>query len=62
MMSKLEFSFNKEQYNDFAFYYDKNTLDSEESWLGIDLFNNDPQRSWWTLDENPYKIKIAKNN
>ena len=43
-------------FNYYDFYYHKNTLSSEESWLGIDLFNNDIDKSWWSLDDDPWFI------
>ena len=31
--------------------YGKNTLESDEAWLGVDLFNSNPYWSWWDLEE-----------
>ena len=41
--------------NFFFYAYNKITVSSEESWLGIDLFGNDPFRTWWVLEDTAYR-------
>ena len=52
VMSKTEILLDS-SFNEFTYLYNKNSLFSEESWLGIDLFGNNPEKSWWSLADNP---------
>ena len=54
-----------------VYEYTKHTLESEESWLGVNLFSLNQEWSWWSLEEisNPFvtddvevfKIRIVMN-
>ena len=44
-------------FNEFTYRYNLQTISSEESWLGIDLFGNDPSGSWWTVSGNEFRSK-----
>ena len=43
-------------FNKFTYLYNKSTLSSEEAWLGVDFFSNDPYRSWWNLEGSHRQI------
>ena len=34
-----------------------NIAHSEEAWLGIDLFNTNPTKTWWRADTEPITIR-----
>ena len=51
-----------DDFNELRYEYTHQTLVSEEAWLGVDIFGQNKEQSWWELEETPKLVRVNQDS